>query len=75
MLVSCEKILGYTVLVSECDRGGDVNIRHIVVERSSQWVIRRNVIPKTNILQIDRNVAQFLIMVRKTIPASLSVID
>lgn len=53
------KILGSVVLTAKVDRGNDVKIRHVVVDGSSQWVIRRNLTSKTNILYAHTNVIQF----------------
>lgn len=49
------KMLGSVILNLKTDSGTIVNIRHVVIEGSSQWVIGRNVTSIVNIIHIGRN--------------------
>lgn len=55
------RILGSTVLTATSDSGNSINITHLVLEGSSQWVIGRNVTRKANIEHLERNALAFVV--------------
>lgn len=52
---AARKMLGSVVLSATTNQGTIVNIRHLVIEGSSQWVVGRNVSRHCNIDHIYRN--------------------
>ena len=50
-----KKIIGSVMFKARTHQGGFVQIRHLVIEGSSQWVVGRNVTNYCNILHIDEN--------------------
>lgn len=54
-----QKILGSTMLVAESDIGHNVNIRHIVVNSSSQWFIGCYATSVTSNLHVGQNAVKF----------------
>lgn len=53
-------IIGSVKLNSRTDEGYDVKICHLVIQGSSQWVVRRNVTQNCNIGRIEKNVLELL---------------
>lgn len=53
------KILGSIILTATSNRGIKLNIRHIIIEGFSQWVIGENVTGKATIDHLDNNVIIF----------------
>lgn len=66
------RILGSTVLTAISDSSNSINITHLVLEGSSQWVIGRNVTRKANIEHLERNA---LAVVADGITDYVSMID
>ena len=56
---AARRILGSIVLNALTDTGTTVNIRHLVLDGSSQWVIGRNVTSKANIRHLQNDAIQF----------------
>ena len=54
------RILGSEVSTVKSDSGRSVEIRHLILQGSSHWVIGRNVIRKENIEHLDRNAIAFM---------------
>jgi len=52
------RIIGSVVITARSDQGGDVSIRHLVIQGSSQWIIGRNVTSSCNMVRIGRNVLE-----------------
>ena len=55
------RIMGSIILTATSDTGRPVDITHLVLEGSSQWVIGRNVTRKANIEHINRNAIAFMV--------------
>lgn len=49
------RIIGSVLISARSDQGDEINIRHLVIEGSSQWVTGRNVTQKCNIVRIGKN--------------------
>lgn len=65
--------LGSVILTAKSDSGLDVNIRHLVFDGSSQWVIGENVTKHASILHVEQNVIDFLLTVLMTASPSLEM--
>ena len=46
------------MITARLKKGMEVNIRHVVIEKSSQWVIDKNVISKCDIVHTNGNYLQ-----------------
>lgn len=55
-----QKMLGSIVLSVQVDNRTIINIRHVVIDGPSQWVIGRNVTAVTNIIHIGRNAIEII---------------
>lgn len=53
------KMLGSIVLTATSVSGTKMKIRHMVIEGSSQWIVRKNVTSKVKIDHIERNALLF----------------
>lgn len=53
------RIISSVILTSKTNRGSEVNICHLVIVGSSQWVVGRDVTQLCNIVHIGANVLQF----------------
>ena len=53
------RILGSNVLSMRSDQNEQVDVTHLVIEGSSQWVIGRNVAKRTDIIHLDGNYIRF----------------
>ena len=54
------RILGSVLLSAQADSGRKVNIRHLVLDGSSQWVIGRNVTSNANLIHVGKNALQIV---------------
>lgn len=54
-------ILGSVMISGHSDNGRCVEIRHLVLDGSSQWVIGKNVTKYANILHADQKVIEFMV--------------
>ncbi len=55
------KIIGSVILTVKSDNSNYINIRHIVIEGSSQWVVGRNVTRRSNLNHIEQNAIAFIV--------------
>lgn len=53
------RILGPAVLTTQSDQGIQINIRHLIIEGSSQWIIGRNVTQYADIIHVNGNYLRF----------------
>ena len=67
-------ILGSVMITAQSDQGNDVNIRHLIIKGTSQWVIGRNVTKCCNIIHIGENILQ-LPCVSNSNPDTISLHD
>eukprot|EP00171_Calliarthron_tuberculosum_P022021 IDg22021t1 len=66
------KIIGSLVLNAISDQGDSVEVRHLVIDGSSQWVIGRNVTRFCDIIHVGENLIRFS---NKSITGSISLIE
>jgi len=52
------RIIGSVMLTAITGRGNEIEIRHLVIEGSSQWIIGRNVTQLCNIVRIGKNMLE-----------------
>jgi len=52
------RIIGSVMLTAKTDEGNEIDIRHLVIEGSSQWIIGRNVTQLCNIVRIGKNMLE-----------------
>ena len=71
---SRRRILGSVLTSAKSDQGVLLQIRHLVIEGSSQWVIGRNVTRFCNIHHVDRNCLMFRSSVSNE-PLSMTLYD
>lgn len=53
-----QKLIGLIFLTATTDQRNIIQIHHVIIEGSSQWVIDRNVTRKSNIMHTSRNFLQ-----------------
>lgn len=59
--IAARNILSSVILMTRSDNSLDVNIRYLVLNGWSQWVIVKNVAKHANILQAELNIVEFFV--------------